>query len=255
MREAQMAQAVTVKEPVLRQHNASTRMHRRPPTRERSGLQASLRKKEAIIRELVEDRTRISHDLHDGVLQSIYAIGLGLQTCKLLMEASPEKAADHLEHVTAQLDRTIHEVRGFLKTNLGQAVTSGDDLDTDLISLARSMAETAGVPCRLLIDPQACASLTPERQREVAPILREALSNSLRHGQPRHLAVSMQCENRSVRLIVADDGIGFNTARPPREGFGLRNLTTRAAKLGGRLRVRSRPWHGTQVILDIALPA
>jgi len=253
MREAQMAQAVSVKERVLREHNVPSRLQSTQDTRVRKGLQESLREKEALIRELVEDRARISHDLHDGVLQSIYAIGLGIQTCKLLMQGSPAKAADHLEHVTVQLDRTIQEVRGFLKTNLGHAVSSCDDFDIDLISLARNMAETAGVPCRLMIDPQACASLSPERQREIGPIVREAMSNSLRHGQPRNLAVSMQCENRSIRLIVADDGIGFNTAHPPRQGCGLRNLATRAAKLGGRLRVRSRPWQGTQVILDVAL--
>jgi signal transduction histidine kinase len=250
-----MAQERQGSEAVLEAHEASSRSSSVQRVFGRDSFQESFPEKDALIRELVQERVRISHDLHDGVLQSIYAIGIGLQTCKILLQESPSKASDHLEHVIDQLDRTIHEVRGFLKAGLGNASSSGDRLDSELIALVRGMTDTAGVSCRLMIDPQACASLTSERQTEIVPIVQEAVSNSLRHGQPRHLAVSMQCENGSVRLIVADDGIGFNPAHPPRDGCGLRNLRTRAARLGARLRVRSRPWRGTQVILDVAQQA
>jgi len=247
-----MAQEAQGNEAVLVEDNASTRAHSERG-RGRNGFQEPFGEKDALIRELVQDRARISHDLHDGVLQSIYAIGIGLQTCKILLQQSPEKASDHLEHVIDQLDRTIHEVRGFVKTGLSVISSSGGRFDSELMALVRGMSETAGVSCRLMIDPRACASLPSETQTEIVPILREAVSNSLRHGQPGHLTVSMQRENSSVRLIVADDGIGFNPADPPRDGCGLRNLTMRAAKLGARLRVRSRPCQGTQVILDVPL--
>jgi signal transduction histidine kinase len=252
-REAQMAQEGPGKEAVLEEHRAPSRAHIVGDVLTRNGLEQSFWEKEALIRELVQDRARISHDLHDGVLQSIYAIGIGLQTCKILLQESPEKASDHLEHVIDQLDRTIHEVRGFVKTGLGHNSSSSGRFDRELSALVRGMAETAGVSCRLMIDPEACASLAFESQKEIVPIMREAVSNSLRHGHPRHLAVSMQREKGSVRLIVADDGIGFHATHPPRDGCGLRNLTMRAAKLGARLRVRSRPCQGTQVILDVPL--
>ena len=250
-----MAQEGEGKEAVLEEQEASSRSRSGQDGRVRNRFEESFREKDALIRELLQDRARISHDLHDGVLQSIYAIGIGLQTCKILLQESPAKASDHLEHVIDQLDRTIHEVRGFLKTGQAQVSSSGDHFDRELGAQVRGMTETAGVSCRLMIDPQAWASLSSERQTEIVPIVREAVSNSLRHGQPRHLAVSMQREHDSVRLIVADDGVGFNPAHPPREGYGLRSLTARASRLGARLRVKSRPWQGTQVILDVALPA
>jgi signal transduction histidine kinase len=253
MREAQMVQEEQGNKAALAEHGDSSRSHTVENVLKRNGLEESFWERDAVIRELMQDRARISHDLHDGVLQSIYAIGIGLQTCKILLQNSPEKASDHLEHVIDQLDRTIQEVRGFVKTGLGHISSSSGRFDRELSALVRGMAETAGVSCRLMIDPEACASLTSESQTEIVPIVREAVSNSLRHGHPRHLAVSMQFENGSVRLIVADDGIGFHSAHPPREGCGLRNLTMRAAKLGARLRVRSRPCQGTQVILDVPL--
>ena len=248
-----MAQEGKGNEAVLEERVASSRSHSVEDVLKRNGFEPSFWERDALIRELVQDRARISHDLHDGVLQSIYAIGIGLQTCKILLQESPEKASDHLEHVIDHLDRTIQEVRGFVKTGLSRISSSGGRFDRELSALVRGMAETADVSCRLMIDPEACASLTSESQTEIVPIVREAVSNSLRHGHPQHLAVSMQRENGSVRLIVADDGVGFNSTQPPSDGCGLRNLSMRAAKLGARLRVRSRACQGTQVILDVPL--
>jgi signal transduction histidine kinase len=103
---------------------------------------------------------------------------------------------------------------------------------------------------RLDVDSAALDRLTADQLRHLLPIAREAMSNSLRHSGAHAGALSLQLHEGWVRLIVEDDGVGFDAATVQRHGHGLKNLETRVKKLGGHLEVVSGVGQGTRIVCD-----
>lgn len=93
--------------------------------------------------------------------------------------------------------------------------------------------------------------LTKEEEREILSIVREAVSNCIRHAHATEIVVSIRMSGRRIRLSILDDGIGFSTAHL--RGYGLANMETRAQRLGGTLRVQSKVGKGTQVLVEFSL--
>ena len=221
---------------------------------ERRRLQQALLVSQRRVKELEKDRDRIKCDLHDGVLQSLYAVGLGLESCGLLLQDAPSQVTDQLKHSTAQLDQALRELRSFLKHDLRNDVDGAEDLDRALRVLVGAMAGLSAVPCRLTIDPAAIAGIPKEQRQDVLNFTREALSNSIRHAQAAAVEVSLTLKNGIPCLQISDDGIGFTPTNPPNLGLGLRSLTDRASALGGRVDIASRPLQGTRVVLKLPKP-
>ena len=114
-------------------------------------------------------------------------------------------------------------------------------------------AQVSPAPVRLLrnIDEEAIARIPPEQSAEVVSILREAISNSLRHARAATITVHAQRGEGSVMLAVQDDGAGFDPAAAGPRGHGLANMQARAEALGGSLNVVSAPGNGTRVLLNL----
>ncbi|MER3422239.1 MAG: hypothetical protein C4293_02420 [Nitrospiraceae bacterium] len=214
-------------------------------------MESGLSDSEWRIRQLVEDRERIGRDLHDGVLQSLYVVGLALSTCRILIEKSPTQAADRLDQAVLRLDEAIRQVRSLLRTDLGAQLIEGEDLETSLRLLVQTMTNSASVTHQLDIDSEAAASIRKEQHAQVLHIVREALSNSLRHARPKTVGVSLKAGDEGFCLEIWDDGIGFNPRKPSHRGFGLDNLSKRADSLGGRMQIMSRPWQGTRIVIQL----
>ena len=222
----------------------------------RKDMELALRRRESDLRAAMAERERISEDLHDGILQSIYAVGLGLEACKPLIAKQPKRSAvklkTELQRTIGQLNHVLEEVRNFI-TGLESHILDGQEFDAVLRTMVQTLATSYSVPCRVTVEKAAAQRLSTEQAYHVMNVAREALSNSFRHSHARKIALSLKCLRRSVRLSVVDDGVGFNPSAVRDTGHGLANMESRASKLGGTFTLRSKPRGGTRIILDLPM--
>jgi PAS domain S-box-containing protein len=219
---------------------------------EREEAEEALRESENRLRQSLEERTRIGRDLHDGIIQSIYAIGLGLGEARRLLKTDVAAAEVRLSQGISDLNQVIREVRSFI-VGLEPKALKGKEFQRSLESLVRARGETAAAQVSISVDPQAADRLSPQQASHLLQIAREALSNSLRHGRARRTGVTLDLNRDCVRLEVRDDGVGFDPAKANGPGLGLRNILARAQDIGARSELFSAPGQGTTV--RVALPA
>jgi len=201
---------------------------------------------------LEQDRERIKRDLHDGILQSLYSVGLNVAAAKLLMTPAQPEAAGQVDLASAQLDHVIREIRDFLNTDLGTHEKEEESLESQMRAVVDNVARTVPIRCQVELDPHAIELIPREYRRQILYILRECMSNCVRHAQPNAMTVSLTAEARGeVTLVVEDDGIGFTYRETERRRHGLKNLTTRANQIGGQLCISSTPGHGTRLMLKL----
>jgi two-component system, NarL family, sensor histidine kinase UhpB len=217
---------------------------------ERKSAEQALRHSEQQLREVLAERERLARDLHDNIVQVVYAIGMRLEESQRLINESPTEAAAQLANAIAGLNGVIRDVRRYI-AGAGPGVVSGRQLGVELARMAEAL-ESKGAPrFQLDIDPAAAERLTPEEAENILQIAREALSNSIRHAHSRNATLTLRFEDGGVRLEVSDDGVGFDPYRPRQEGSGLHNMESRAQELGAPLEVRSAPKAGTRIIARI----
>lgn len=203
------------------------------------------------IHQLLEDRSRIGRDLHDCVLQSLYAIGLTIETAHRLRHNSQESKVSESD-MTPQINQLIHEVRGIIH-ELESGTMQEFDLSAELTALRMTYEQTGRLDVKLDLQRNAIEVLTHEEEREILNIVREALSNCARHAHATHAVVSIRMRDTRVRISIHDDGIGFAQAPGSSRGYGLTNMETRAKKLGGTLRIQSGSGKGTQITAEFSL--
>jgi signal transduction histidine kinase len=154
--------------------------------------------------------------------------------------------------VVGQLNRLIHEVRGLIRS-LESGHVQAFDLGSELDSLIETYRQISPLDIRTDIAAGAADMVTNEEKRELLLIVREAISNCVRHAEARHAAVSLYARSNRLRLLIADDGVGFAQGATSQRGYGLANMAARAKKLGGRLLVRSQTGKGTRILVEFAL--
>lgn len=218
---------------------------------ERKRIEEALRQRERDLRAALEERERISQDLHDGILQSLYAVGLGLEACKPLMtHRHYKKAVATMTEAIGQLNHVMSEVRNFI-AGLESQVLQGSTFPVALHEMVNTLAATHPLRCTVSLDKTAADHISTEQALHLLNIVREALSNSLRHAQATKATVMLKPLSRFIRLSIADNGIGFDPASMRGVGHGLTNMAARARKVGGRFAVRSLPQHGTRITIDL----
>ncbi len=217
---------------------------------EQMALQAEIRDHERYLRRSLEERERLGRELHDDIIQSIYAVGLGLEDTRRQWPALPNQVRDRLSVAIESLNQVIHTVRNFIG-GLEPKIIDGREFKTALKSLALTLGPGHA---QFAIDSDAAAaeSLTSAQTMELLRIAKEAMSNSLRHAQASRIAVSLHPEERGVCLEISDNGIGFDPRKVATPGQGLRNIAARAATLGARLEILSSPDKGCRIVLHIA---
>jgi signal transduction histidine kinase len=202
---------------------------------------------------IVDERLRISRDLHDGIIQSIYAVSLSLEDVLELIETYRDGATTRVDRAIDRLHTTIGDIRQFI---VGLGPESDTGLDAALEATARELL--TGSSAELTVDVRAAGRvagrLPPEADHELVQIAREALSNVVRHSSASHARLTAKVAGARLTLRIEDDGIGFEPGRKlDGSHFGLANLRDRVAALGGALAVESRPGNGTRIIVGLPI--
>lgn len=193
---------------------------------------------------LAEDRERIARDLHDTVIQRLFAAGLSLQGTQSLIDR-PEAAA-RIEEVIEELDLTVKYIRtAIFGLESASAVVSGG-ARAQVLSIVREAAGPLGFEARVLLDGPIDTVIPATVVAELIATLREALANIARHARSTRVDVEVRCDDEQILLRVADDGIGIPVLRAV-DGHGLRNMAARAEGLGGSFEVRSGEHGGTVI--------
>jgi signal transduction histidine kinase len=197
---------------------------------------------------VLEDRERIAKDLHDGVIQSLFAVGMGLQGTS--MASGDPRVAERIEAAVEEIDRVIRDLRNYI-FGLRPGALADRALDAALRELAAEFEQRSGVVTVAEIDP-AVASELSSVAGDVLQLAREALSNVGRHSGAATCRLSLtRAQDRAV-LEIDDDGAGFDPSTAPR-GDGLMNLEQRAEAAGGRSVIESEPGRGTTVRVEVPL--
>ena len=200
---------------------------------------------------IVEERERIGRDLHDGIIQSIYAVGLSLEDVPDLMSEEPAEATARVERAIDSLDQSIRDIRNFI-FGLRPELLEQAGLVGGLAALADEFRVNSMVDVELDTADARDADLPPEMIGQLLSIAREALSNIARHSKATQGSVHVETAEAAIKLIVSDNGVGFDMRKPRGAGHqGLVNMTARASSVGGRLTVQSELGFGTRIIVDV----
>lgn len=197
-----------------------------------------------------EEQEHLYHELHDGIIQSLYAIGLSLEATTLLQTTNPSLAAQHLGQSLAQLKRVAQDVREAFP-RLWPRASSKDTLDHTFTSTIESFGIWPRPPITIDIDHHIASRLTLEQELHVLAIVREAISNILHHAKAHTGLIRLRAWKEVIRLEIQDDGVGFDPAVIRIGGEGLKIMQARAAKLQTTLHITASPGKGTLVLIDI----
>jgi signal transduction histidine kinase len=217
----------------------------------RKRLEETLRQRERDLQAAIQERERISQDLHDGILQSLFAVGLTLEVSKSLM--SPQvrkKSGASLDRAIDQLNRVMQEIRNFI-AGIGSDLLQGKDLPAALQHMLDSLRKHQAMCVRLKVEDRAARALSAEQSLHLFLVIQEAVSNCIQHGHAQEARVSLKILKQGVRLSVRDNGRGFDQETAMGTGHGLSNMAARAHKIGGRFTVLSKVNEGTRIVLDL----
>ncbi len=196
---------------------------------------------------IVGDRERIARDLHDHVIQQLFAVGMYLQGALPLI--SSEHASERISEAIDELDQTIREIRNTIY-GLLRPVNEETTLRAQLIAFVRTYEETLGFAPSLRLEGPLDSALSADVEPHVLAVVREALSNIARHAEASAAVVEVAVEDGGLRVEVVDDGVGI---RQPVRSSGLANLEERASQLGGSFTVVSPEHGGTRLVWRIPL--
>ncbi len=216
---------------------------------EKESTREQLTKLERELKQLKDSRERLGRDLHDHIIQSIYATGLNLEECRQLLN-EPNKAEPRLRTALTEVNSVIRELRNVIHGLETNAIQPGE-FRTALKSLALMLGDTGSSRVRLELDQEAVDALTPQQATELVHIGREAVSNSVRHGKAFTTTFDLREVSGKLRFTIEDDGCGFVADAAEARGYGLRNMAKRAEGLGAEFQIRSQEGTGTRIVLDI----
>lgn len=227
-------------QPLVNQGNELSRIARR--------LEVSYAQQVALRRE-VEERSRLGRDLHDGIIQSIYAAGMGLAASRTLIATNPQEASVRIDQVRAALNETIRDVRNFI-TGLEPEALQRQSFTAAVAGLFDFFKNAGPAEGNIDIDEAAANRLHLASRTAALHIVRECTSNAIRHGHAKRVTVSLRLTEKgdAARLIISDDGCGFDPDKAHR-GRGLNNIAERARTLGATSEITSSFGKGTRTTM------
>jgi signal transduction histidine kinase len=201
---------------------------------------------------VVDERERISKDLHDGVIQNLYAVGLSLEDVPELMVDDRSEAATRVERAIDSIHLSIKDIRNFI-FGLRPELLEGASILVGLAALADEYRHNMMVDLELRL-PEGVPEPTVDVTGHLLAIVAESLSNIARHSHASRatLELSMTADGKMLELAIEDNGIGFDPTSVVKLGHqGLANTRARALQFGGTVSVDSQPGAGTRVLVRV----
>ncbi len=217
-----------------------------------SNLASALKASEQRLSALLHDRSRLGRELHDSVLQALYAIGLSLAQNPGLRKGTPSAVPHSHGQATDQLNKLIQDIRRMILSMESDSVDSFR-LISELQVLAKTFERVSELRICVEVDPAAEEILTGEEARELVTITREALSNCVRHAHATRIVIALRQIGSRVRLSIRDNGSGFDVEHEQAKGIGFAHMEDRVRKIGGRLDIQSTVGRGTCISADVYL--
>jgi signal transduction histidine kinase len=201
---------------------------------------------------LLEERERIAMDLHDGIIQSIYAVGLNLERCAELVKDDSREVRAPLERAVDDLNDVIREIRIYI-SNLRPGSSDGKGLRVAIVDALEVLRANSSIEVQV-IGEEVCGNLSQEQVAQLSHIAQEALTNVLKHAGASSVTVRLLSEDHRLVLSIQDNGVGFNPQMvEPTAGQGLRNMAERVRVLRGIFSVKSAQGSGTEIAVQIPL--
>lgn len=201
---------------------------------------------------VLRERERIGMDLHDGIIQSIYAVGLQLEAALGDLPADPEARAS-IETAIDKLELIIRDVRSYI-FELRPAKMSFD-LSESIARMVREFEATVPATVQAEVSP-GLPAMNEDQRSALFHIAKEALTNARKHAGASAIRLSLRPELNWVELAIEDNGNGFDAAAPVHDDHhGLENMSARAAAAGGAISINTRPGAGTKIIVRMPVGA
>ncbi len=211
---------------------------------------------------VVEERERIGKDLHDGIIQAIYAVGLSLEDVPELVEdeAGRQDAVARVDRAIDALNLVIADIRSYI-LRLRPTLGGEEDPVEALARQAEELGMHAVIDLEVDLEDGAdiMRAMPPDRHSDLLFIVREALSNVARHASATRAALLLTLEGDDLVLCVEDNGRGFDPARVPAPDAlgrhqGLTNMRDRATGMGGTFAIERPDGSGTRIIVRVPAP-
>ena len=219
---------------------------------ERQRSEENLHLQQLLLNQALAEKIHLGRDLHDGVIQSLYATGLTLESARQKQTTDPVAADALFDRGIQLLNQSIRELRSYIQPPTEASANSDLVFSKALDVLLANLKGEREVTFLIHIDERAEAQLDPTQLTETLQIVRESVSNALRHGAATQLQIRLHEEGTQLALLVQDNGTGFNTATLSTGGHGLANLRARATALGADFKLDSHPGRGTRVALTFS---
>ena len=200
---------------------------------------------------ILQERDRIAMDLHDGIIQSLYGVTLGLVAAELKIDQDPDHVRQAVRRVTGQIDDIIQDIRTYV-FDLRARELGARGLCAGLEAIAEELSGSTSLRLDVRLDPRADNFLSSDACAQLLLIAREAIANVRRHAEARDVSISLTRSSSLLILTVKDDGRGFDPRAPAqRTALGLRNISERVRMLDGELSIHSAPGRGTEIRVTV----
>lgn len=197
---------------------------------------------------VLEERERIGMDLHDGIIQSIYGVGLALDYARMAIKEEPQMAREKIEQSIEALNCTIRDIRSYI-LDLRPRQFHGEDLRQGLQRLVAEFEANSKATVNIVGPDNGLVDFPADNATALFHICQEALANIAKHSSAKHADVRLWTAKDRVLLEITDDGEGFDTRKMSVTlGHGLSNMHTRARRVGGDVEITSYPGEGTTVL-------
>lgn len=200
---------------------------------------------------IIEERIRLSRDMHDGLAQALSIINWKAQLlAKTVAAGNKIKSLDEISEITEMLEATQHEAKAVidqLRTN----VKSGQGFVPTLAQYATDFARQYGTRCELRVS-DGMIKLSSLAETELLYVAQEALNNVRKHAAANVIHLSLESKSDGTEMIISDDGNGFDPNFNNQRGYGLTVMGERVRSIGGELSINSNPGQGTRI--NVKLP-
>ncbi len=213
---------------------------------EREKAEADSRQRLQMLNQALEEKIRIGRDLHDGVIQSLYAVGLTLESAQRLAEQDSGKSQGLVDQSIKHINKTISDIRAYI-SGLSPRSVRGDSLQSRLGEIVEELRAGRPLDLNWRVEDAAVIELSDQQLAETLQITREAVSNALRHGGASQIHVSLIPTPGGTTLTIRDNGTGFEPETSSGDGMGLANITARAESAIGAFNLTTSPGEGTSV--------